>query len=299
MKLYKILTAVVLSLFVITACEKELSSENGGNATAVAAGTLKDSLGGCKPATIAGSYIMDTTLKASNFVEVQVNVTTGGFYKIYTDTVNGMYFADSGFFASTGDKTVRLKGYGKPILPFTTSFTVSFGTDFCFFDINVTSTGGGTGGGGTGGGGTGGGGTTNPNLSDSAWSFTEGTNNYNGPIDTAFVTTILGFNTLVIGGTTANPGDSILSLGVILPTSTVQTGTYSTTTASAFFDLSDDLGTVVYEADNTVAMTTFTIVITSYNPTTKIVEGTFSGTARKVNGNTIVPITAGKFKARM
>jgi hypothetical protein len=295
MKFSKLISAVVLTLFVFTACEKELSSENGGTSTATAVGTLKDSLGGCKPATIAGSYIMDTALKSTNFVEIQVAVTTGGYYKIYTDTVNGMYFVDSGFFASTGDKTIRLKGYGKPILPFTTSFTVSFGTDFCFFDINVSGTAGG-GGGGTGGGG---GGTTNPNISDSAWSFTEGTNTYNGPIDTAFVTSILGFNTLVIGGTTANPGDSILSLGVILPSSTVQTGTYSTTTASAFFDLSDDLGTVVYEADNTVAMTNFTIIITSYNPTTKIVEGTFSGTARKVNGNTIVNITSGKFKARM
>jgi len=46
-------------------------------------------------------------------------------------------------------------------------------------------------------------------------------------------------------------------------------------------------------------MTNFTIVITSYNATTKIIEGTFSGTARKVNGNTIVTIANGKFKARM
>jgi len=55
MKFSKILSTLVLALIFLTACEKELSVENGGSSTATAVGTLKDSLVCCKPTTNAGS----------------------------------------------------------------------------------------------------------------------------------------------------------------------------------------------------------------------------------------------------
>lgn len=130
------------------ACQKEVSKEGTGLG-GTAQGSLTDSSGSCKDADVRGDYVIDQSLTDSNYVIINVNFTLQGKYKIYTDTVNGMWFLDSGFALTTGAKTIKLKGYGKPILPNRADFVLTFNGSFCAFSV-VTSTTGGSSGGGTG-----------------------------------------------------------------------------------------------------------------------------------------------------
>lgn len=132
------------ALFFI-ACQKEFSTEGEGLKGA-AQGSLTDSSGNCKDAAIMGEYVIDQPLTDSNYVIIKVNFTLQGKYKIYSDTVNGMWFIDSGFALTTGARTVKLKGYGKPILPNRADFVLTFNNSFCGFSV-ISSTTGGTGGG--------------------------------------------------------------------------------------------------------------------------------------------------------
>lgn len=139
--------------FAFEACKKEFSVERGGfNGTAQ--GELVDSLGNCKSAEVKGDYKVDTALVPTyNYVNINVNFTTQGKYKIYSDTVNGMWFLDSGFAVSTGPSVIKLKGYGTPILPKTTDFVLIFNNNICSFSVPVSGSGTGGSGGGTGSGG--------------------------------------------------------------------------------------------------------------------------------------------------
>ena len=132
--------AILLSVFcMFMACNKELSLENGGFA-GTAQGELVDSLGNCKNVTIRGSYMVDTALTNNNYVLVNVNFTATGKYKIFTDTVNGMWFLDSGFAISVGPSVVKIKGKGTPILGKKTDFFLIFnnivGKGFCISQIS-------------------------------------------------------------------------------------------------------------------------------------------------------------------
>jgi len=160
--------AIILSVFCLfMACTKEYSIENGGF-SGTAQGELVDSLGNCKSVIIRGTYIVDTALTNNNYVLVNVNFTSTGKYKIYTDTVNGMWFLDSGFAVSTGASTVKIKGKGTPILGKKTDFALIFNNNLCAFTLTVTGTGGTGGGGGTG---TGTNGDYFPTTSNSYWTY--------------------------------------------------------------------------------------------------------------------------------
>lgn len=283
MKKIKLFTLIVASIFFLTSCEKELSLETGAGAGGLATGTLKDLLGNCNPMSVVGLYKTDSTLIDSNYVYIQIDFATTGSYKIKTDTVNGFYLVDSGYVTTTGIKTIKLKAKGKPILPIATDFSISFSSTFCLVTIPVFGSGGGG---------------INPNLSDTAWKFTDASLNFNGPIDSAVVQNIFGINFLLIEGTTKATGDSTLIIGIAMLTPTILPGTYSTSTGASGIDFSDAVGNTIYEADNTVVGSSLTIVITSYDASTKIVQGTFSGNVNKI-GTGIVPITNGKFKAKV
>lgn len=159
--------AIILSVFfLLTACKKELSQEKGGFG-GTAQGELIDSLGECKNVAIHGNYIVDTALTNNNYIIVNVNFTAAGKYRIYTDTVNGMWFIDSGFAISAGKTTVKIRGRGTPILPKRTNFALSFNNNLCTFAITPT----GTGGSGGSGGGTGSKGDYFPTTSGSNWVY--------------------------------------------------------------------------------------------------------------------------------
>lgn len=146
----KFLRLKIPNLLIITvllvSCEKEFSLENGGFSM-TARGTLLDSLGNCKQISVNGSYKVDVNLTTTNNIQAKVNFITTGKYLIESDTLNGMWFRDSGFVLSTGAKTVSIKGFGKPLLPKTSVFTLKFNGTYCSFAVTTSGSGGSGGGG--------------------------------------------------------------------------------------------------------------------------------------------------------
>jgi len=131
-----------LFLFIAVAmasCAKESSYESGNNINGKSEGTLKDTLGNCQGITIQGIYRADSTLIAdSNYILVQINATKPGQYNIYTDTANGFWFRDTGY-TTAGAHTIKLKGYGKPLLAINTDFIVTYNNSFCILTVPLTT----------------------------------------------------------------------------------------------------------------------------------------------------------------
>lgn len=122
--------AALLSVLVLTSCQKELGYTDS-------VGSLVDSLGNCRSATLAGTFRADSALGGGNYAEIQVNVVTPGTYFIVSDTINGFYFKGSGAFNATGLNTVRLLGYGRPLLQGSNIFTFSYCGTTCSMLVNV------------------------------------------------------------------------------------------------------------------------------------------------------------------
>ena len=385
MKLFKHLIILLAAIFVMASCQKEYSLETGSTG-GLAKGTLKDSLGDCQPITLRGIYFVDSTLTDSNYAIIQVNITAPGSYTISTDVQNGYSFRDSGFFASPGLKSVKLKARGKPILRITSDFTVTLGTSFCIFsvpaisgtsapaavytlsgssnnctnavvqgtyvsgtalnstntvsiEVNVTRVGTyvistsqtngmtflangtfnaagiqsitlrGSGTPATPGatavpvsaGGTSCAFTVNVsrgsiNFADSAWQFTQGSRVFHGTIDSVAFSKLNGIDVLQFYGLTFNTGDSLFVLGIGMTSSTIQSGTYNTSTFAAF-NFSDVKDSTIYKANPTTVTPPVNLsIVLNYDATTKIAQGTFTGTAQNA-AKASVPITLGKFKA--
>lgn len=135
-----IISALFIILFIV-GCSKDLSFETGLVYSGTASGSLKDSNGNCLNVVVKGQYIVDSSLKDSNYLLIQAEFSTTGKYKIFTDTVNGMWFLDSGFITNTGMQILKVRGYGKPILPVEAEFTVQLAGTFCFVKVQCSGTG--------------------------------------------------------------------------------------------------------------------------------------------------------------
>ena len=130
--IYKI--SIIFSLILLlTACKKEFSIESGKGFAGTASGSILDSAGTCQGIVAYGNFVVDTVLTDSNYILVKIVTTSAGRCKIATDTVNGMWFNDSVFELSSGPQTIKVKGYGKPILALASTFTVNFDSTSCQF----------------------------------------------------------------------------------------------------------------------------------------------------------------------
>jgi hypothetical protein len=178
-------------------------------------------------------------------------------------------------------------------LPKLTDFIVTFDTSVCGFAVDVRDSTG------TGLGGIPVDSTDSTNLSDTAWQFSADSIPLNGPIDNALVTidSSTGNLYLVVVGSTAATGDSILLISVPAPGGIIIPGTYNTNTGSAFYFSDFTTAQLIYAADSATAGLNVTITI-GYDDTTKIVTGTFNGTANDVLGN-IIDISNGSFRAKL
>lgn len=142
LRITRILVLAILSGLVFSSCEKEYSEENGllpgggGGVGGTAVFSFDGSPGNCVAPVIGGSYQVGTALGASNTVQLAVTVVTPGTYTISTSSANGMSFAGSGSFTTSGAQTVTLTGSGTPSSAVTTAFTP--GSTGCSFNINVT-----------------------------------------------------------------------------------------------------------------------------------------------------------------
>lgn len=136
--LIRISSLLLFTSVLFMACQKEASYEKGNSSASV--GSLSvDASGNCLGTVVSGTYYKDTLIKASNYVDVSVQVDTAGTYTISSDTVNGYYFKGTGSFTSTGTQVVRLLGGGKPLDAGTNIFTVTYNNTFCEFSVTVTA----------------------------------------------------------------------------------------------------------------------------------------------------------------
>ena len=141
--LFQFTVLLISASLVFSACQKELSNEKGASESSKGS-LLKDGAGNCQAAVVSGLYYKDTTLKSSNYVDVQVQVDSAGSYEISTDIVNGYSFNATGTFGTTGVQTVRLTGSGKPINTGSNIFTVTYNGTTCYFTVTVTAATGGS-----------------------------------------------------------------------------------------------------------------------------------------------------------
>ncbi len=105
-------------------------------------GTLGGSPNACAPIIVNGGYSPGVALTASNNADIQVNVTTPGFFNITTDTIDGIWFNYAGNLTTPGPQTVTLLARGS--LPAATAtgtktFTVKLGTGRCTFPVIVAA----------------------------------------------------------------------------------------------------------------------------------------------------------------
>lgn len=289
---FSLLSAICCCAILFFSCQKDFSIENGK--TQIASGSLTDSFDNCLPNTVIGTFYNGVTPGGDTaYVQIQVNVSQTGSYSIYTDFVDGFKFGDSGIFTNTGINTVRLKPIGTPIIQGSQIFNVSFDSSSCSFIVNIQdSTGTGLGGTDT----TGNGDPDTTGLKE--WQFTEGSFTYAGRIDSAAKDNSSGLATyLSLNGSTTATGDTTISIKFLIPASDIQTGTYTLISNGISFTVTDaSTLTVLYSADGLTAGTDLTINVTSYNVTTKVMQGDFSGNVQDKSGN-IVPITKGSFTA--
>ncbi|MHA4810774.1 hypothetical protein ACX0G9_21890 [Flavitalea flava] len=290
---------MIVTVIGISSCQKELSLENPFPPGTLAKGSLKDTSGNCLPASVNGTWYNGVTAGDTNFVTIKVRVTSVGNYRISTDLQNGVTLSDSGAFTSIGLTTVHLKASGTFLNPTTTFFTINFDASACQFAVNVKdSTGTGLGGN-PGGGNPGGGGTVALNT----WQFEVNGHVYQGNVNAAQFSSQLGPGILSLVGSMKSlpPGsmpDTTFAIGVTFSAAAIAPGTYTTDGTSYFlFDLVPS-GDVIFAANPQPASPVLSIVITSYDASSKTVTGTFSGNSYNISSQT-VPIINGAFKSKV
>lgn len=241
----------------------------------------------CSSASVQGTYTTGTALNAANQVTLQVNVTSLGSYTVTTAPVGGMTFSGIGTFTALGPQTITLQGSGTPTTAGTNNIPVTAGRSTCSFPVNVTVGAGGN--------------ADEINDEDSAWQFNGGTNFLHGPFYDVYTTTVNNTFGLIFLGFTPATGDTILRMGTFFTTTTIQPGKYSSKNFAAFY-FEDYRDTTrpgkIYNADYSTQSVNTEITISSYDSTSRIVTGTFSGTAVTATGATGT-LTNGKFRARV
>ena len=238
----------------------------------------------CSAFVLAGTYKQNNPMTSSNTVQVETTTTTAGIYNITTNAVNGVTFSGSGFL-NPGTQMVTLTASGTPTTSGVKTYTVTAGTSTCNFDVDYAV------------------GTTPPVGGTNTWSFKAGGTTYSGTTNVADVETTP-VALLTIAGTNAASANLSLVLTNTAAGGSIGTGTY----AGVVTGLGKFTMTFTYTEGSTAFsfMTmmggSISTVITTYNSATKVVEGTFSGTAKTgidPSAGTVVNITEGKFRAQL
>ena len=274
-------------LMLAQGCVKEFSFENHS-----ASGTLRDASGNCFFNALHGTFYTGITPDNDTaYMEVKVNVLKTGSYTIYTNSQNGLQFAYSGVFDVTGINTIKLKPLGTPINAVPTDFAIRLDTSICFLTLNVQDSavlrrrGSGD----------------TSELSN--WKFTDVKRGktYKGLFEVNYIFTLGSSKVLVLATKDPKaPGDSSFMINLALPTGEITTGTFTTDSPPngiVFRTFNDACvncaggGLIPTSSGATVLVT-----ITSYNTSTRIVTGTFSGTTIDWF-NEVAPIKDGEFSA--
>jgi hypothetical protein len=157
----------------------------------------------------------------------------------------------------------------------------------------------------------GGGGGTEDDLTGN-WEFTTADGTFAGSFDTAaiFLDTSIwgsGGQMLVMVGFPNMSADTAISLLFYLPTGTIVPGTTYTTevippaNASIFaFNFTTGNGDPIYQAiPGGATGSNITFTIDTYDTSTHVVTGKFSGTAEDIDGNPDITVTGGTFSVKV
>jgi len=278
MRRLPILFIAIAFICVLTTCKKEYSYEGGPAITNDSATYSPEGFpNACLNTKVSGEYITRIKLTSSNFITLMVNVSKTGLYQIATPPLNGISFSAIGKFTNTGVQGVVLQATGTPQLPGVYEIPVTAGIGACSFSITVNS----------------------PAIQTQAlnsWEFAQNNKTYSGYFDGALTTNVNGSLVLTLVGLTPTK-DTAISILVDIPGSAVKTGNYSSKN-NATFVFFDNLGNNIFFSDKNHLNVELIVIIASYDATTQIISGTFSGTAMN-RLNESVPITNGKFRAKL
>jgi len=135
------LALIVVFPLVFISCQQEINFEKDrqspSNSNTLASFTLLGAPGACMSDTVIGNYMEGIELDSGSYVKLGVNVVVPGRYTIFTNTVNGYRFSDSGTFTVKGPQTIRLSSKGSPLHSGTDLFTVPAGASSCGFSVPV------------------------------------------------------------------------------------------------------------------------------------------------------------------
>ncbi|MEP7110239.1 MAG: hypothetical protein ABI760_19745 [Ferruginibacter sp.] len=270
-------------------CRKEYSFENHD-----ARGSLKDSAGICFAQSIHGTFYNGITPGTDTaYIEVKVNVIKAGTYSIFTDTQNGLRFADSGVFTNVGINIINLRPGGTPINHVPANFTLRFDTSICSLSVNVSDSE-----------------VLHQNtIPDTVlpynWKFTDTKRGvtYRGLFENNYILTFGTLAVVVLSTREAKaPGDSTFLINISFPTGSITTGIYTTDetpTGIVFRSFNEACGNCAGGGLIPISSGALvTIKVTDYDPATKIIKGTFSGTTIDWF-NEIANITQGEFTAHV
>ena len=224
----------------------------------------------CTSAVLSGTYETGTSMTSSNTVALNVNVSTIGSWNLSTTAVNGITFNGSGNFTTTGAQTITLTASGTPTANGNVTIPVNNGTSSCSFPLTITA------------------------AAVVDWKFTEGANTYQGTFTSAQLLAIGAFSTFSYSG--SNSTDALVFSLVDLSGGMNANETYSSASITGnscgfIFGGASEM----YTADNSTTNVNMIFKVTSHNATTKVVQGTFSGTVLN-SSNVIKTITNGQFK---
>lgn len=247
----------------------------------------------CDSAKVLGNYLAYNPLDSNNKLRIKINVNTVGNYAITTNTVNGIKFAGSGFFNSTGGQMVTLYGIGIPSAIGNNNIPINIRNISCNIRVLVDTASG-------------------PTIPLNTWVFNQGSKVLGGPISTSFFGgDIITGKSLLIVGNTLGSTDTTLQLYIQLPSDATNPmpGIYYTDPSSFSDNTSDfnllkgdifSVNKIYYSKSGTGTgnFVSMQLSILTYDPVRKIIVGRFSGKARNKSGN-IVDITNGLFKCEV
>jgi hypothetical protein len=314
-KIFRFLSLICVSVLVFSACQKEFSVENGvpvlttygfsyrANDTAHA-GCVDTAYKETIPSGSGTAYtlFLQGTDGSGSSIEIALQqataITTGtytnsqGLSMTFTNP-NGVYTT-----AATGttvtlvinaitDTSFDVSFNGTLINSVSQTARITQGQMKGLLNQRTPCGGTSTGGGSTGGGGTGGGGTTTPPVANNTWLFSQGSNNFSGTISQG---TLMPNTSVDLLGT--NAAGQTFGLSIPISGATPVVGTFAATQ----FVLVD----VTNPANSFAAgsgLGNISVTVTSYDATTKVIKGTFSGQATSTTG--LVAITNGGFSATL
>ncbi|MEO7120607.1 MAG: hypothetical protein ABIY62_05890 [Ginsengibacter sp.] len=222
--------------------------------------------GNCDSTIVNGNYITATQLNASDTVNILVNVTIPGAFKVQTANINGMTFSANGNFSAIGKQRITLVGSGMPLSKGISIIPIQIGTTVCSFLVNVNDS------------------ITHDNF---YWQYTTSGVVHKGVLDSAILgigknmlypaNTIYEFE--AYGKPDGDPGLAITfqidlyRINHVLSTGSYTPGILGSRDFVGYVGHFDHTGNLS-AADS---LPSFTILVTNFDITSRIVEGTFSG----------------------